>query len=290
MSAEQRAAGPPSAPGPPSPAASPAAAPPAAAPPTAASHARAAAPRGPDRPLRLLMVDNYDSFTFNLVQYLAALGAQVEVARNDALTPDEALGPRPGAPQGVDGLVISPGPCTPAEAGVSVPVIQAAAARGVPLLGVCLGHQSLAAALGASIIRAERIMHGKTSPIYHKGGGHTGDGHTGDHAGGGLFQGLPNPFEATRYHSLVVDPGTLPDALEVTAWSDDPTTRVIMGLAHRTLPLWGVQFHPESILTQAGHALLGNFLREVSARTGAHLAPITPLAPLAPLSTREHTP
>ncbi len=208
-------------------------------------------PRG-GQPLRLLMVDNYDSFTFNLVQYLAELGAEVEVARNDALTPDEALGPRPGAPQGVDALVISPGPCTPAEAGVSVPVIRAAAERGVPLLGVCLGHQSLAAAFGASIVRAQRIMHGKTSPIHHR--------------DEGLFRGLPNPFDATRYHSLVVDPGTLPADFEVTAWADDPRGRVIMGIAHRALPLWGVQFHPESILTQAGHALLDNFLKRAAAR------------------------
>ncbi len=207
----------------------------------------------PLAPLRVLMVDNYDSFTFNLVQYLGELGAQVEVVRNDALTPDQALGPRPDAPGGVDALVISPGPCTPAEAGVSVPVIRAAAARGVPLLGVCLGHQSLAAAFGATIVRAERIMHGKTSPI--------------SHDGAGLFRGLANPFEATRYHSLVIAPETLPADFEVTAWTDDPRGRVIMGIAHRELPIWGVQFHPESILTQEGKPLLANFLRMIAPKT-----------------------
>ena len=185
---------------------------------------------------RLLMVDNYDSFTYNLVQYLAELGAELEVRRNDAVTLDdiEALGS--------DGIVISPGPCTPREAGISVPLIQRFMGR-IPFLGVCLGHQAIGAALGAAIVRAPRIMHGKTSPIHH-------DGRS-------LFAGLPDPFEATRYHSLVIDPATLPHELERSAWTAEDE---IMGVRHRTHFLEGVQFHPESILTLEGKHLLANFL------------------------------
>ena len=185
---------------------------------------------------RLLMIDNYDSFTYNLVQYLAELGADVDVRRNDAITVDEveALAP--------DAVVISPGPCTPREAGVSVPVIQRLAGR-VPLLGVCLGHQAIGAAFGADIVRAPRIMHGKTSPIHHD--------------GRGVFAELPDPFDATRYHSLVIDPATLPAELERAAWTDQGE---IMGVRHRTALVEGVQFHPESILTLAGKRLLQNFL------------------------------
>ena len=186
---------------------------------------------------RLLMLDNYDSFTFNLVQYLGELGAEVDVRRNDTLTVEDAMALRP------DGIVISPGPCTPAEAGISVALIRAAAGR-IPLLGVCLGHQAIGAAFGGDVVRAGRIMHGKTSPIHHD--------------GTGVFAGLPDPFDATRYHSLVVEPTTLPACLRRTAWTDEGE---IMGLAHRELPVEGVQFHPESILTLEGKRLLGNFLR-----------------------------
>ena len=193
---------------------------------------------------RVLMVDNYDSFTYNLVQYLAELGATVDVRRNDAVTVDEveALAP--------DAVVISPGPCTPREAGVSVPVIQRVAGR-IPLLGVCLGHQAIGAAFGGEIVRAPRIMHGKTSPIHHD--------------GRGVFAGLPDPFEATRYHSLVIDPGSLPAELERTAWTDEGE---IMGVRHRTALVEGVQFHPESILTLVGKRLLGNFLAMLPRATG----------------------
>jgi anthranilate synthase/aminodeoxychorismate synthase-like glutamine amidotransferase len=185
---------------------------------------------------RVLMIDNYDSFTYNLVQYLAELGADVEVRRNDAITLDEveALAP--------DGVVISPGPCTPREAGVSVPIVQRFAGR-IPILGVCLGHQAIGAAFGGDIVRAPRIMHGKTSPIRHD--------------GAGLFAGLPDPFDATRYHSLVIDPMTLPAALVRSAWTDEGE---IMGVRHREVFVEGVQFHPESILTLEGKRLLGNFL------------------------------
>ena len=189
----------------------------------------------------LLMLDNYDSFTFNLVQYLQALGAEVRVERNDALTVDEIERLAP------ERIVISPGPCTPNEAGVSMAVIERLGAT-TPILGVCLGHQSIGQVYGGDVIRAGRIMHGKTSRIRH--------------AGKGVFAGLPDGYEATRYHSLVVDKRTLPAALEITAWTehDDGSMEEIMGLRHRDFPVEGVQFHPESILTQHGHALLKNFL------------------------------
>jgi len=185
---------------------------------------------------RLLMIDNYDSFTYNLVQYLGELGATVEVVRNDAVTVEEVCDRRPV------GVVISPGPCTPAEAGISVAVIRRLAGT-VPILGVCLGHQAIGVAFEGQIVRASRIMHGKTSPILHD--------------GSGVFSGLPDPFDATRYHSLVIDPGSLPAVLERSAWTEDGE---IMGVRHRSLPVEGVQFHPESILTVAGKRLLGNFV------------------------------
>ena len=189
----------------------------------------------------LLMIDNYDSFTYNLVQYLQALGAEVRVERNDALTVGEI---EQLAPQRI---VISPGPCTPNEAGVSMAVIERLGAS-TPILGVCLGHQSIGQVYGGDVIRAGRIMHGKTSRIRHQ--------------GKGVFAGLPDGYEATRYHSLVVDKATLPAALEITAWTEneDGSMEEIMGLRHREFPVEGVLFHPESILTQHGHALLKNFL------------------------------
>ena len=189
----------------------------------------------------LLMIDNYDSFTYNLVQYLQSLGAEVRVERNDALTVDEIERLAP------ERIVISPGPCTPNEAGVSMAVIERMGAS-TPILGVCLGHQSIGQVYGGDVIRAGRIMHGKTSRIRHE--------------GKGVFAGLPDGYEATRYHSLVVDKRTLPAALEITAWTehDDGSMEEIMGLRHRDFPVEGVQFHPESILTQHGHALLKNFL------------------------------
>ena len=190
----------------------------------------------------LLMIDNYDSFTFNLVQYLQVLGAEVEVVRNDAMTVDEI---EKLAPQRI---VISPGPCTPNEAGVSLEVIERLGPT-TPILGVCLGHQSIGQAYGGKVVRAGRIMHGKTSPIRHQ--------------GQGVFAGLPDGYEATRYHSLVVERGSLPQALEITAWTEneDGSFEEIMGLRHREHPVEGVQFHPESILTGHGHALLKNFLQ-----------------------------
>ena len=192
--------------------------------------------------MRLLMIDNYDSFTFNLVQYLQVLGAEVEVVRNDAMTVDEI---EKLAPQRI---VISPGPCTPNEAGVSLEVIERLGPT-TPILGVCLGHQSIGQAYGGKVVRAGRIMHGKTSPIRHQ--------------GQGVFAGLPDGYEATRYHSLVVERASLPQALEVTAWTEnaDGSFEEIMGLRHREHPVEGVQFHPESILTGHGHALLKNFLQ-----------------------------
>jgi anthranilate synthase component II len=189
----------------------------------------------------LLVLDNYDSFTYNLVQYAGELGAEPVVYRNDALSPDEVLALQPAA------VLVSPGPCTPKEAGISVPLVRAAAAAGVPLLGVCLGHQAIGEAFGGEVVRADRLMHGKTTMV-----AHTGDG---------VFEGLPSPFEVMRYHSLVVSPDGLPQALEVTAWSSDrPAGSEIMGLRHRTLPIYGVQFHPESVGTEHGKRLLANFL------------------------------
>jgi anthranilate synthase component 2 len=187
------------------------------------------------------MIDNYDSFTYNLVQYLQALGAEVKVVRNDELSVAQIDALHP------ERIVISPGPCTPTEAGVSVDIISQLGAR-IPILGVCLGHQSIGQAYGGDVIRAGRIMHGKTSRIRH--GGH------------GVFAGLPDGYEATRYHSLVVDRHTLPESLEMTAWTEneDGSVEEIMGLRHREHPVEGVQFHPESILTEHGHALLKNFL------------------------------
>ena len=189
----------------------------------------------------LLMIDNYDSFTFNLVQYLQSLGAEVKVVRNDAMTVEEIARLQP------ERIVISPGPCTPNEAGVSLEVIRRMGTN-TPILGVCLGHQSIGQAYGGKVVRAGNIMHGKTSRIRHE--------------GRGVFAGLPDAYEATRYHSLVVERDSLPPALEITAWTenDDGSFEEIMGLRHREHPVEGVQFHPESILTEHGHALLKNFL------------------------------
>ena len=195
----------------------------------------------------LLMIDNYDSFTFNLVQYFGELGEEVRVVRNDALDRAAISALRPSA------IVISPGPGTPDEAGVSLDLLREPL-PGVPVLGVCLGHQAIGQIFGGRVVRACEIMHGKTSPIRHR--------------GVGVFAGLPDPFQATRYHSLVVEPSSLPDCLEVTAWTEraDGSREEIMGLRHRSLPIEGVQFHPESILTEHGHALLRNFLAQGLAR------------------------
>ena len=188
----------------------------------------------------LLMIDNYDSFTFNIVQYFGELGAEVKVVRNDEI---DVAGIAELNPQQ---LVISPGPCTPSEAGISVEAIKAFAGR-IPILGVCLGHQSIGQAFGGRIVHARQVMHGKTSPIHH--------------SSVGVFAGLPNPFEATRYHSLVIEHESLPDCLEVTAWTErDGAIDEIMGVRHRELAVQGVQFHPESILTEHGHRMLKNFL------------------------------
>lgn len=184
----------------------------------------------------LLMIDNYDSFTYNIVQYFGELGEEVQVFRNDRITLEEI---ERLAPQR---LVISPGPCSPEEAGISVAAIGYFAGK-IPILGVCLGHQSIGAAFGGNVVRSSTLMHGKTSPIFH-------DGRE-------LFAGLPSPFNATRYHSLVVERSSFPDCLEVTAWVEEGE---VMGLRHRTLPVWGVQFHPESILTEGGMTILQNFL------------------------------
>ena len=191
----------------------------------------------------LLMIDNYDSFTYNLVQYFGELGQEVKVVRNDAMSVIEIAALKPAK------IVISPGPCTPNEAGVSLEVLEKLSGS-IPILGVCLGHQSLGQAFGGNVIRAKTIMHGKTSLMHHK--------------GQGVFAGLPSPFEATRYHSLVVEKDSLPDCLEITAWTEneDGSFDEIMGLRHRTLPVQGVQFHPESILTQHGHAMLKKFLEQ----------------------------
>ena len=186
----------------------------------------------------LLMIDNYDSFTYNLVQYLGELGEEVVVHRNDEITLDEIAALKP------DRIVVSPGPCTPNEAGVSVPLIKQFAGK-IPILGVCLGHQSIGQAFGGKIVHAQQLMHGKTSQIHHH--------------SNGVFKDLPNPYRATRYHSLVIERNSLPDCLEVTAWTDDGE---IMGVRHKTLAVEGVQFHPESILTEHGHALLQNFTRQ----------------------------
>jgi anthranilate synthase/aminodeoxychorismate synthase-like glutamine amidotransferase len=200
----------------------------------------------------LFVLDNYDSFTYNLVQYAGELGADPVVYRNDTLTVADVLALAPSA------IVISPGPCTPREAGISVPLVRAAAGR-VPLLGVCLGHQAIGEAFGGRVVRADRLMHGKTTMV--------------QHSGHGLFQQIPSPFEAMRYHSLVVSPTGLPAELEVTAWSADrPAGSEIMALCHRTLPVYGVQFHPESVGTSQGKRILTSFL--ALARAGASLSPV----------------
>ncbi|MBO9483447.1 MULTISPECIES: aminodeoxychorismate/anthranilate synthase component II [Gammaproteobacteria] len=191
----------------------------------------------------LLMIDNYDSFTFNLVQYFSELGATVDVHRNDHITIDDIETLKP------DHIVISPGPCTPNEAGISMDVIRHFQGK-VPILGVCLGHQSIGQVYGGRIVRARQVMHGKVSPVFHQ--------------DFGVFQGLANPVTTTRYHSLVIDKESLPDCLEVTAWTQfaDGSNDEIMGVRHRELPVEGVQFHPESIMTEQGHDLLANFLKQ----------------------------
>ena len=189
----------------------------------------------------LLMIDNYDSFTYNLVQYFGELGEEVKVFRNDAITVKEIAAMKP------DRIVISPGPCSPAEAGISVAAIREFAGK-IPLLGVCLGHQSIGAAFGGEIVHARQLMHGKTSPVIH--------------AGQGVFADLPNPLTVTRYHSLAIRRETLPECLEITAWTEqDGKMSEIMGVRHREFAVEGVQFHPESILTESGHELLRNFLK-----------------------------
>ena len=192
----------------------------------------------------LLMIDNYDSFTYNLVQYFGELGEDVHVYRNDAITLEQIAALKPAR------IVVSPGPCSPNEAGISVPAIKAFAGK-IPLLGVCLGHQSIGAAFGGRIVHARQLMHGKTSPVHHQ--------------NVGVFQGLPNPLTVTRYHSLAIERATLPDCLEITAWTDDGE---IMGVRHKTLAVEGVQFHPESILTEGGHAMLQNFLDQTASGAG----------------------
>ena len=191
----------------------------------------------------LLMIDNYDSFTYNLVQYFGELGAEVEVYRNDEITVEQIALKKPSH------LVVSPGPCTPNEAGISMAAIEYFAGK-IPILGVCLGHQSIAQVFNGKIIRAKQVMHGKTSPMHH--------------SNIGVFENLPKPFEATRYHSLVVKRENLPECFDVTAWTEneDGSVDEIMGLKHKTLAIEGVQFHPESILTQHGHHLLKNFLEQ----------------------------
>jgi anthranilate synthase component 2 len=191
----------------------------------------------------LVMIDNYDSFTYNLVQYVGELGAEVRVLRNDQTSIDELQALAPSQ------IIISPGPCAPDQAGISLEVIRVFAGR-VPLLGVCLGHQAIGQAFGGRIVHARRVMHGKTSPIHHN--------------GQGVFRDLPSPYQATRYHSLVIARDSLSDEFEITAWTqdEDGTFDEIMGISHRRLPLQGVQFHPESIMTEQGHALLRNFLEQ----------------------------
>jgi anthranilate synthase component 2 len=188
--------------------------------------------------LKVLMIDNYDSFTYNIVQYLGELGAQVEVFRNDEITVEGIAARRP------DRLVVSPGPCSPAEAGISVAAIRHFAGK-LPVLGVCLGHQAIGAAFGGKVVRSQQLMHGKTSPV--------------SHSGEGVFAGLPSPFTVNRYHSLAIERSSCPPDLKVTAWTEDGE---IMGVRHQSLPVQGVQFHPESILTEHGHALLKNFLEQ----------------------------
>lgn len=205
---------------------------------------------------QLIIIDNYDSFTFNLVQFLGELGAKTQVFRNDALNVEDALA---RAHDANGGIILSPGPCTPAEAGICTPLVTAAATKkmrkkyqnGIPILGVCLGHQAIAAGFGAKIIRAPEIMHGKISPI--------------EHTKNGIFEGLPTPLTATRYHSLVIDPNSLPQCLKVTAQTNAKKNNdmIIMGIQHQTLPIYGVQFHPESVATPTGHGLLANFLKIV---------------------------
>ena len=194
----------------------------------------------------ILMIDNYDSFTYNLVQYLGELGAEVETVRNDAVSVDDIAG------MSLAGIVISPGPCTPNEAGISVEVVEKLGSN-IPILGVCLGHQCIGQAFGGKVVRAQRIMHGKTSMIHHD--------------GKNIFDQVADPFEATRYHSLVLENDSMPDCLEVTAWTSFEGETEIMGLRHLQFPLTGVQFHPESILTRVGHDLLRNFLQS-TAETG----------------------
>ena len=190
----------------------------------------------------LLILDNYDSFTYNIVQYAGELGVSPEVYRNDALTVSEALALRPQA------VIVSPGPCTPSEAGISVALVRAAGEAGIPVLGVCLGHQAIGAAFGGDVVRADRLMHGKTTEV--------------EHIGSGVFAGVPSPFTVMRYHSLVIHPDSVPETLQVTAWSGDrPAGREIMGVRHRDLPVEGVQFHPESVGTPLGRTHLANFLR-----------------------------
>ena len=191
----------------------------------------------------ILMIDNYDSFTYNLVQYLGELGAEIETVRNDAISIADIVGMKP------EGIVISPGPCTPNEAGISLDVVKSLG-HFFPILGVCLGHQCIGQAYGAEIVRAEKIMHGKTSMIVHR--------------NQGVFAGLPQPFEATRYHSLVVKPDTIPAKLEVMAWTEEDGYHEIMGVKHKEFNIQGVQFHPESILTRPGHDLLRNFLVSIN--------------------------
>ncbi len=189
----------------------------------------------------MLLIDNYDSFTYNLVHYLGELGADVQVHRNDALSVQDAMGLRPS------GIVLSPGPCDPDQAGICLPLTLAAAEAGIPLLGVCLGHQTIGQAFGGRVVRAPQIVHGKLGQMHH--------------AGKGVFKGLPSPLMATRYHSLVVERDSLPECLEITAWLEDG---LIMGLRHKELAVEGVQFHPESIRSEHGHAMLRNFLDQIA--------------------------
>ncbi len=194
----------------------------------------------------ILLIDNYDSFTFNLYHFLGDLGVEIEVRRNDALTSQEALALQPQA------IVLSPGPCTPNEAGICLPLIGAAAGAGVPVLGVCLGHQAIGQAFGGTVLRAPEPVHGKVWDVHHR--------------GSDIFAGVPSPFRATRYHSLVVRREDMPPELEVTAWTEDG---LVMGVAHRTLKVWGVQFHPESIASEHGHKILANFLALSGVKTTA---------------------